>query len=94
MKRALIVCVLLIAASIVSAQEPRPATVGLTISGMHCGGCAAGITAMLKRTDGVLKANVSFEEQQATVEYNAARTSPEKIREVIEKLGYKVAIKK
>lgn len=49
---------------------------------------------MLKRTDGVLKANVSFEEQQATVEYNAARTSPEKIREVIEKLGYKVAIKK
>lgn len=78
----------------VFAQESKPATVDLTISGMHCGGCAVGITAMLKRTEGVLKATVSFEEEQATVEYDTAKTSPEKIRQTIEKLGYKVAIKK
>ena len=64
------------------------------ITGMHCESCATGITAMLKRTEGVVKVNVSYETREATVEYDAARTSPEKIIESVEKMGYKAAIKK
>ena len=94
MRRALLLCALLLAAATVFGQDAKPATVEVTISGMHCDGCAVGITAMLKRTEGVLKADVSFEEQRATVDYDRAKTSVEKIIETIEKLGYKVAIKK
>ena len=64
------------------------------ITGMHCESCATGITAMLKRTEGVVKVNVSYETREATVEYDAAKTSPEKIIESVEKMGYKAAIKK
>ncbi len=90
---ALVSMLVLIAVS-VAAAEQAPATVTLTISGMHCEGCASGIAAMLKRTDGVVKTNVSYEERSATVDYDAAKTSPEKIVEAIEKLGYKAAIRK
>lgn len=82
---------LLLVASVVVAAATAELTV--TISGMHCGGCATGITAMLRRTEGVLKAEVSYEERRAVVAYDPAKTSPEKIVEAIEKMGYK-AVKK
>lgn len=94
MKRFLLVSALIIAAFGAFAEEKRPTTVVLAISGMHCEGCAAGITAMLKRTEGVLKANVSFEQREAVVEYEPAKTSTEKIIGAVEKMGYKAAIRK
>lgn len=94
MKHFLLVSALIISAFGAFAEEKRPTTVVLTISGMHCEGCAAGITALLKRTEGVLKANVSFEKREAFVEYDAARTSTDKIIGAVEKMGYKAAIRK
>ncbi len=44
----------------------------VSIEGMHCGGCASGIQAMLRRTRGVVAAEVSFERKEANVEYNPA----------------------
>src|SRR6266498_6071026 len=85
---------LLLVTGSLAAAEQRPETVTLTISGMHCESCATGIVAMLKRTDGVVKADVSYEERRASVTYDATKTSPEKIVEAIEKLGYKAAVKK
>ena len=64
------------------------------IRGMHCTGCASGIEAMLRRVDGVSKADVSFEEKVATVEYDPAKANAEKIIAAIEKMGYKAALKK
>jgi copper chaperone CopZ len=94
MRRLAFVSILLLFAASLAAADQQPARVTLTLSGMHCGSCAAGITAMLKRTEGVVKADVSYEERRANVDYDAAKTSPEKIVEAIEKLGYKAAIKK
>lgn len=74
--------------------ETKPQQVVLTVSGMHCGSCATGITAMLKRTEGVLEGKVSYETREAVVDYDASKTSPERIVAVIEKMGYKAAIKK
>lgn len=70
-----------------------PSKVQLTISGMHCGSCADGIQAMLKRTEGVLAAEVNYENREAVVEYDPTKTSPEKIVAAVEKLGYKAAVK-
>lgn len=65
----------------------------IAIEGMHCTACASGIKAMLKRTPGVVSAEVSFENKEARVEFNPADTSREKIVEVITNLGYKASVK-
>ena len=52
-----------------------------------------GIKAMLKRTPGVITAEVRFEQQEAIVEYDPVRTSPVKIVEAIKNLGYKAKVK-
>src|SRR6266511_4128869 len=83
---------LLLLIATASFATPRPAQTVLTISGMYCGSCASGISAMLKRTAGVVKADVSFEDRRAIVDYMPEKTSPEKLVGVIEKMGYKAAI--
>jgi mercuric ion binding protein len=65
----------------------------VAVEGMHCGGCASGIKAMLKRTDGVVSADVSYERKEAVVEFDPGRTSREKIVEAINNMGYKVSVK-
>lgn len=65
----------------------------VAIEGMHCGGCASGIKAMLKRTPGVVSAEVSYEAGEANVEYDSANTSREKIVEAITNMGYKASVK-
>jgi mercuric ion binding protein len=82
---------LLVALPMVAAEQQ---TLVLDIKGMHCTGCASGIEAMLKRVDGVTKADVSFEDRLATVAYDPAKANAEKIVEAIEKMGYKAAPKK
>lgn len=82
------VAVLILVASAVAAE-----TLVLDIKGMHCSGCASGIEAMLKRVDGVTRADVSYEEHQARVEYDPSKTNPETIIEAIGKLGYKATLK-
>ena len=68
-------------------------TVIIKIEGMHCTSCAQGIKAMLKRTPGVITAEVSYEQREAVVEYDPSRTSPAKIVEAINNLGYKAKVK-
>ncbi len=76
------------------AKVPELKRVSLAIQGMHCSSCATGIHAMLKRTPGVIRAEVSYPRRQALVDYDAGKTSPGKIVETIEKLGYKATIRK
>lgn len=66
----------------------------LDVQGMYCESCAKGITAMLKRVDGVTEVDVSFEKREANVTFAPDKTSVEKLIEAIEKLGYKAAVKK
>lgn len=54
-------------------------TINLRIEGMTCEGCAATISAYLRREEGVEKAEVSYGEKKARVDYDPDRTSPEKI---------------
>jgi len=65
----------------------------IAIDGMHCTSCADGIKAMLKRTRGVISAEVNFERREADVEYDPSSTSPEKIVEAITNMGYKANVK-
>ena len=86
-----IVALTLSAATVSYAIENK--RVKIAIEGMHCTSCAQGIKAMLKRTPGVISAEVSFEQREATVEYDAEHTTPAKIVEAINNLGYKAKMK-
>lgn len=92
--RITITAVLLLLSVVGGAAAADPQTIILTVSGMHCEGCASGIEAMVKRTEGVIKVDVSYEAREATVQYDPAKASPAKIITAIEKMGYKAAVKK
>lgn len=71
----------------------RTERVTIAVEGMYCDSCAAGIKAMLKRTPGVISADVSYERKEAVVDYDQQKTTPEKIVEAINNLGYKASVK-
>ena len=57
--------------------------VALNVKGMICESCESSLTAMLRRTPGVLGTDVSVARSEAVVMYDSTRTSPSKLVEVI-----------
>ena len=71
-------------------------TTSFTIEGMTCAvGCAKTIETKLAGLDGVQKATVDFDKKTATIEYDAAVQTPEKLVETVEAVAdgktYKVS---
>lgn len=58
------------------------------ITGMHCDGCAGGITSELKRTAGVVYVNVSLTNKLAIVAYETNRLTSSNIVQVVKEAGY------
>ncbi|MFM2213336.1 MAG: hypothetical protein RL427_599 [Bacteroidota bacterium] len=80
----------------VSAVAQKPETASFKIDGMTCAiGCAKTIETKLSKMDGVQKASVDFDKKQATVEFDAAVLTPEKLVQAVESTGdgatYKVS---
>lgn len=95
MKRFALVALLLLRSQVAlaaTAEDSR--NVVVSIRGMSCSSCAVGIQSMLKRSAGVSKVGVSYPRREAVVTYDAHRTSPGKIVETIERLGYHATIRK
>jgi copper chaperone CopZ len=64
------------------------ATNYFTITGMHCDGCANGLTAELKETKGVIHAQVTFSNQLAVVAIDTNKISTVKLTKVIKEAGF------
>ena len=60
------------------------------ISGMKCSSCAQNIEGVLGKREGVISVTVNLPLERATVSYEPAKVSPEKLAEDIESLGYHV----
>ena len=58
------------------------------VEGMHCTGCAEGITEALKQETGVVSSEVSFEKKEAVVRYVASKTTRQRIRDIISGQGF------
>ncbi len=65
--------------------------VSLTIEGMNCASCAAGLEETLKNADGVTEAAVNYASGKARVKYDRNRINPAGLAELVESAGYKVA---
>lgn len=63
----------------------------LALTGMSCAGCANNIEKTLQNQAGVHAANVNFATAIATVHYDAATTSPERLAQAVRDLGYGAA---
>lgn len=66
-------------------------TVTLKVDGMHCEGCAGRIRTLLEKEPGVRRAEVSFTDGEARVRHNPHAVELERLAEVIEKGGLRVA---
>jgi len=60
----------------------------LDVTGMHCASCATVIENTLKKTSGVDKASVNYGVERATIEFDEAKTSQEKLISVVKNAGY------
>lgn len=64
------------------------------ITGMTCSGCAVSIQTELEKTEGVRRAEVSYERGEAIVDYDSKVITPEKIRDAINQTGYTAELAK
>jgi len=65
-------------------------TLTLHVTGMTCGGCENAVKRAVARLPGVSEVSASHQEQRVTVDYDAARVTPEAIAAKIDGLGYRV----
>lgn len=65
--------------------------VNFSVKGMHCGGCAAGVKQTLVKMDGVLEADVSFDDSKAVVKLKDASMTDD-ILKAIRDLGYEASL--
>ncbi|GIX26915.1 MAG: copper-translocating P-type ATPase [Burkholderiales bacterium] len=70
---------------------PRPAAkLQLHIGGMACYFCVASIGKVLGRIPGVLSVNVNLAHEEALIEFDPRRVTPEALRQTLVDLGYTV----
>lgn len=81
---------ILITSSSLFAEEMK--TITLDVEGMTCDLCAVAVEKSLKKIDGVKKAEASYKEGKAIVEYDEAKTNPQALLKAIIKVGYKARL--
>ena len=66
-------------------------TTTIKVDGMSCGGCVKSVTGVLTALDGVAKAEVSLEQKQAVVEFDAGKVTRDQLKGVIEDAGFEAS---
>lgn len=62
------------------------------VTGMHCASCAGAIERALYRIKGVIKADVNFATEKATIEYSSS-VKTDQLAKAVERTGYKLTLK-
>ena len=66
----------------------------IRVDGMTCAKCSGSVEKALKATPGVEKVEVSWQKKEAVVEYDDAKVTEAKLREVINATGFKAVEEK
>jgi len=80
------------APSTVITNEANAENITLTLGGMWCSSCAWLVGEQLKRTSGVVNAEVSFIQQQANLTFDSAVTNPKQLKKRVRSLGYQATL--
>ncbi len=73
-----------------TATEKEASEIELRIGGMHSAHCSNLIENTLRKTKGVIEANVEFANERAVIKYNPEVITKSKISKIITDLGYEV----
>jgi len=65
-------------------------TIALKVVGMSCGGCSGSLEKKLKEEAGVAQASASHTQKSATVTFDPAKTTMERLKEIVEDAGFDV----
>ena len=68
-------------------------TVTLAVPGMTCAACPITVKTALTKVEGVTKAEVSFENREATVTFDDAKTNAQALTKATEDAGYPSSVK-
>lgn len=68
-------------------------TVTLSVPGMTCAACPITVKTALTKVEGVTKAEVSFENREATVTFDDAKTNAQALTKATEDAGYPSSVK-
>jgi len=63
----------------------------LTIEGMHCESCAAGVEMFVSQMEGIASVQVGYETKKGVVEFDPQKINAEQIVKAVEELGYKAS---
>ena len=66
----------------------------IRVEGMKCPKCSGSVEKALKATQGVAKVEISLEQKEVVVEYDDAKVTEAKLREVINATGFKTVEEK
>lgn len=69
-------------------------TIIMNINGMTCLGCVSSVKSVLEKITGVNGADVSLENGQVTIQYDAEKTNVNQFKEAIMEAGFEVNISK
>lgn len=68
-------------------------TITLGVPGMTCAACPITVKMALTKVDGVIKTEVSYENREAIVTFDDAKTSIEALSKTSENAGYPASLK-
>lgn len=87
-RRTALLSILLVISTLVMATEP-PKTAEIKIkTSAICGMCKKRIERDLGVSKGIINSNLDLNDKVVTITYNTKKTNPEKIKQVISKIGY------
>ena len=66
-------------------------TTTIKVDGMSCGGCVKSVTGVLTALAGVAKADVSLEQKQAVIEFDAGRVTRDQLKAAIDDAGFEAS---
>lgn len=69
-------------------------TVTLSVPGMTCATCPITVKKALSKVEGVSKVDVTFEDREAVVTFDNARTKVQALTQATENAGYPSVVKK
>lgn len=89
MKKIISILTILLTISILTFAIEPPKTAEIKIkTSAKCGMCKKRIERDLGVSKGIVNSNLNLDDKVVTITYNTKKTSPEKIKQVISKIGY------
>lgn len=85
--------VIALAATLSSPVWAATKTVTLSVPGMTCAACPITVKKALTKVDGVSKAEVNYDQRQATVTYDDVKTNVEALTKATTNAGYPSTLK-